>query len=608
MRTRYLAVAVPLIAAVGCAGTTGGRSGLTDRWRTIVTANGTRQPAETGPPGAAVAAALEPPEPRGRAGERISGRVVDAKGRPVPGAEVRLADGGARSGRDVRDTTDAAGGFTLGGLRPGETYTLIAEIDDGRGPLVGRSSRVEAPESGLRIRLRDAETAEAEPEEPERARVGRASSREDLGDAPQEEEAEPEPEGRPAASRPPRINIDDLPPAEEAEALDVAEPKPSPRTARSAWRRGNATSDPSVETVDAPSDPPATPAPAEPAPEGARPEGPKPPPAPVVEDDGPNPLPPAKERPIEPGPKDAVPAEPAGDPSSAPEATSPPSEPKPPEPLSPEPKGEPRPDGATPEAPPAIDPPASPDASPAEKPVDSVAIPAETAPRRRPTWRELTEQAASAQVASTVPISTRRLPAPPGELAAGSRSRGFGLFGGKGREAKGDGAEVAVVPASCRFDAKKQRIVDFRLPGLDGNPVRFQEIDADFILIDFWGTWCKPCRDSIPRLVDLQTRYGPKTLRVVGVATEHGSAPAEQARNVDAMARSLGINYPVLLSELDGKPCPLQEALHVQAYPTMVLVDRTGRILWRGTGAETTTLARLDRVIAARADSGVVRR
>ena len=53
---------------------------------------------------------------------------------------------------------------------------------------------------------------------------------------------------------------------------------------------------------------------------------------------------------------------------------------------------------------------------------------------------------------------------------------------------------------------------------------------------------------------------------------------------------------------------PLQEALHVQAYPTMILVDRHGRIRWRDQGATPTTLARLDRVVAAATRSDVVRR
>lgn len=181
----------------------------------------------------------------------------------------------------------------------------------------------------------------------------------------------------------------------------------------------------------------------------------------------------------------------------------------------------------------------------------------------------------------------------------------FGLLGLKGKKPD---AAASPVAASCRYDPKTQRIIDFQLPDLDGKATRFRDIDADYVLIDFWGTWCKPCLGSIPHLVDLQKQYGAKTLRVVGIAAEHDATPAEQARKVDQVARSLGVTYPLLLSGADGRPCPVQEALHISAYPTMILVDRTGKILWRGTGAEEITLSRLDRVIAARADTSVLRR
>ena len=169
-------------------------------------------------------------------------------------------------------------------------------------------------------------------------------------------------------------------------------------------------------------------------------------------------------------------------------------------------------------------------------------------------------------------------------------------------------ANSATVAATCRFDAKTQRLVDFQLPDLDGKPIHFKDLDADFVLIDFWGTWCKPCVESIPHLVELQSKYGSKTLRVVGVATEQNATTSQKAQRVDKVAQSLGVNYPLLLSEADGKPCPLQQALHVQAYPTMILVDRSGQILWRGTGAEGVTLSKLDKIIAVRTDQDAVRR
>jgi thiol-disulfide isomerase/thioredoxin len=152
--------------------------------------------------------------------------------------------------------------------------------------------------------------------------------------------------------------------------------------------------------------------------------------------------------------------------------------------------------------------------------------------------------------------------------------------------------------AACSYDAKLLRIKDFRLPGLDGKPVRFQDLDADYVLLDFWGTWCAPCIESIPHLIELQKRYGPSKLKVIGIACEE--APIDQRKaKVEEFARKFGINYTVLMSSMDGKPCPMQQALAIQAMPTMILLDRKGQILWRSTGSTPANESRLDRVLAS---------
>ena len=167
-------------------------------------------------------------------------------------------------------------------------------------------------------------------------------------------------------------------------------------------------------------------------------------------------------------------------------------------------------------------------------------------------------------------------------------------------------AKADVGGAFCDYDAKHRKINDFRLPDLEGRPVRFRDLDADLVLIDFWGTWCQPCLRSVPHLVDLQKRMGAGKLKVVGIACEQGP-PAERAKTVAQEVRRLGINYPVLLSGMDG-PCPLQEALKVQAYPTLILVDRQGRVVWRDQGATPVTLARLERILGSSSKGEETRR
>jgi len=561
--------------ASGCASMNGGRVGFADRSRSTASIGGENVRVSSNG-GAPSVAELGEPEIEGRAEGRISGRVLDPEGRPVARAEVRLTDGSARAGRDHRALTDDAGGFTLRGLRPGAAYTILAQGDDDRSSLVGRAT-ARAPSGNVRIRLRegddgtepDQETAEASPNAARR--VGRVSERDEidefLGD---EDEKKSELPAKPRR----RVNDDDLPRADDVERTsdDLSEneaPAPRRKTSGVAWRPADGASQLASadnSTLDRRR-------------MQADPDGEKSPPV-ALEDEGPNPLPPAREQPVE------VPA------------PSPPVDDAPSSNLDP------------PTIAPAVVDPAPPAAEP-DTTIDSASIPAEVAPRRRATWGELAAKADEPGPAATLPISTRRLPASDASAESGGRIGFLGLSKPKPKPAgpvADPSASVAFAPASCRYDVKSQRLVDFQLPGLDGKAVRLKDLDSDFVLLDFWGTWCGPCRESIPRLVEMQSRYGAKSLKVVGVATEHDATTAQRASRVDAMGRSLGVNYPLLLSEADGKPCPLQEALNVQAYPTLILLDRSGRILWRGTGAEGVTLSTLERVIAARTDPAVLRR
>ncbi len=190
---------------------------------------------------------------------------------------------------------------------------------------------------------------------------------------------------------------------------------------------------------------------------------------------------------------------------------------------------------------------------------------AAVAPARRPTWGEVASSAPSLPPVADVraPISRRR--------AATAAETELARPAERGPE---------IVRAICNYDVRKTQLLDFELPDVTGRPVRFQDLDADFILLDFWGTWCGPCLNTVPHLIALQKQFGPERLKVVGIAYENAPA-AEAAARVVTTARRLGINYTVLLGGLDGKPCPLQAAFHVQSYPTLVLLDRHGRVLWR---------------------------
>ncbi|MFO0910040.1 MAG: redoxin domain-containing protein [Isosphaeraceae bacterium] len=230
-------------------------------------------------------------------------------------------------------------------------------------------------------------------------------------------------------------------------------------------------------------------------------------------------------------------------------------------------------------------------------PVEFTPAPAE---RKAPTWGDVVAAAGTLPPLEGEPTQTTSMAAATRDPGAATTSHltGASDLAARDRLAPGNG------PA-CDYDDRHRRVIDFRLPGLDGRTLRLSDIDADLILLDFWGTWCQPCLKSIPHMVDLRSRTPGKTLQIVGIACE-SEAPDVSARKVKAKADALRINYPLMLSRNDGS-CPVQEALHVQALPTLILLDRQGRILWRGEGATPATLARLDHMIASATNTSASR-
>jgi thiol-disulfide isomerase/thioredoxin len=596
-----LLILLVLLGLVGCSSTSVYRAAANaPKMRTVATIGDRPLPIVSGEPGETLTATAEPPvERRSRVDSdgRISGRVVDERGEPVEGARVRLAVSSAPGGRVVRATTDRAGGFTLRGLRPGTSYTVIAEWEDSEGLVTGRST-VQAPDADVRVALG---SAEAE------TRAAATSTRVD----PVSRRTAPEEDVADLVSSP--INVEDLPPAPEAEVIAPAgRLKPqvnsdegdsfTPQRSRG-WRPLER-SQPAFAGPSAGANTSALPRPdSEPAltPNPSR-GADLPVEAPMPGDDGPNPLPPA----LEPGEVsvpgssrrndsvvDALVApvqqttvlaqadEPAPLPELPPGALvesaprlSPLTDLPPPEEHTSAPASAMPVPVASHDAPTLLPPPvesvgSTPALFPAPLQAQSEAgsTPDMASPdassRPRPKWRDL----AASQVDP-----------PPLENAV-----------------RGSPKEPATY---CRFDSKHRRIEDFRLPDLQGRLVRFQDFDTDLILLDFWGSWCQPCLRSVPHLIDLQKRLGGKQLQVIGIACEREETPAvERAAGVANAAKKLGINYPVLMTSTDGS-CPLQKALHVQAYPTLILVDRQGHVLWQDQGATRLTMARLDRMIS----------
>jgi len=82
---------------------------------------------------------------------------------------------------------------------------------------------------------------------------------------------------------------------------------------------------------------------------------------------------------------------------------------------------------------------------------------------------------------------------------------------------------------------------DFTLPQLDGSPLTLSSYRGKIVLLDFWATWCVPCRDEIPHFVELQNKYGDAGLQIIGISMDDSPDP------VRPFAQQFHMNYPVVI-------------------------------------------------------------
>lgn len=118
---------------------------------------------------------------------------------------------------------------------------------------------------------------------------------------------------------------------------------------------------------------------------------------------------------------------------------------------------------------------------------------------------------------------------------------------------------------------------DFELTDIrTGKSVRLSDFKGKAVLLNFWATWCPPCRAEIPWLIDLQKQYGSQGLQVLSVAMDDASAAT-----IAKFARDTGINYPVL----QGTNKLAEQYGGVDALPVAFFIDREARISKRVFGA-----------------------
>lgn len=116
----------------------------------------------------------------------------------------------------------------------------------------------------------------------------------------------------------------------------------------------------------------------------------------------------------------------------------------------------------------------------------------------------------------------------------------------------------------------------WELTRVDGGKLSSEELKGKVVVLDFWATWCPPCRAEIPGYVEMQKQYEDQGLVIVGVSLDQGGPKV-----VKDFAKKFGINYPLVM----GDQGIVSAFGDIQAIPTTFLIDRDGQIRHRKVGA-----------------------
>jgi thiol-disulfide isomerase/thioredoxin len=116
-----------------------------------------------------------------------------------------------------------------------------------------------------------------------------------------------------------------------------------------------------------------------------------------------------------------------------------------------------------------------------------------------------------------------------------------------------------------------QTLLAARLAGLDGATLTLEQWRGKILVVNFWATWCAPCREEIPVLIKFQSGFGPRGVQFVGIAVD-------TAERVAVYAREMGINYPLLVGGLETMELAREVGDRAGVLPFSLVIDRSGRV------------------------------
>lgn len=126
-------------------------------------------------------------------------------------------------------------------------------------------------------------------------------------------------------------------------------------------------------------------------------------------------------------------------------------------------------------------------------------------------------------------------------------------------------------PAAATLSPSQALMVS--MDDLEGQPRTLDEWRGKVLFVNFWATWCPPCREEVPLLVKLQAKYAAQGLQVVGIATDE-----QNEQDVRSFVKKMVVNYPILMS--DNQSAEIVNALggNFIGLPVSVVLNRNGTV------------------------------
>ena len=130
-------------------------------------------------------------------------------------------------------------------------------------------------------------------------------------------------------------------------------------------------------------------------------------------------------------------------------------------------------------------------------------------------------------------------------------------------------AAIIILFSSAIILGQERISPEFALKDLNGRAVRLRAYRGKVVLVNFWATWCPPCRAEMPELIRMQREYASHGLQIIGI-----TYPPETKTRVQRFARSLKVNYPIILGTRQIRARFSSE----EVLPLTVVIDRNGKV------------------------------